>query len=1031
MALTLSARVDADFSSLVAESKEAQQAIAQLSDEADRLNADARDMAAGLSEADRSARDAASGLSSIGDSAGAIDRTAQAVNWLHVAQQEYFKLSAAIHQEEAAGIISKEEAAFALSVLRDRWQEVVEAERAHIPVAGEASDTLVEFVNAALGIQDAVKNGAEAIDEQTRSIADWLPMAGEMGAALSRIGLGASPMALLRGGMRGVFAAVTGSAATAGIASVAAAVAAGGLAWNRYLQSVKAVEVALEGVGRRAGVTRGEMELLARDGAAAGDVSVRTAREMEVSYLRMGGIGTEVMSGLIARTKDFAATMGVDFQTAQQMLGEAFADPTRGAEAFAASLHTLTDAEVEAIRRMDQSGEVLAAQRALFPALDRALVKHRDSVTALGNAWDWVARKASNAWDMTGRLIDATMGGDTLVTEERLARLVAAQQQTPGVNREQEIARLRAELAAAREQGALADISARSTEAGQLARRYSPDTRRLDELRGDSQQAGMLLMDPAIRDNVASLSDLERAYDATSRAIETWLDPASRATEQHRLDIAAISAKTPAQLAEIAAERERLALAGEAISTGEAEARIANAREQAYREAAYAIEDQNAQIGLNARLTLDVADAWLTSAAAGERAAAMQQAMNDNFASGADVATRFRLVLSDHAAQVALTGAQSAAQYEAEALALGRLNDAVASRSMNVAQANREAQIEAQLRPLITAAANAEGTTKEALTRIIDELTAAMRNYNAEAGRSVGLSMQEAQRDEIAMLELQRQHVWSSTQVRDEATAVRLKELEALRAGVEAGSAEMASILEQERAIVRLTAALSNENATREIVMSTTESALNKVADQLASGELSWSSWGDVAVSVLQDVTRQLTRMAITAPIMNGLFGTNMPTLADAGGLIGSIFHAGGVIGTSGKPSRFVPHNLVASAPRFHSGGLINDNERVIIAEVGEEMLTANDPRHIRNIRRPAGTGSGWGGGDAPRVELHIHEAPGTKVERRETQMPDGGIRIDAMVRLVQSAVADDVANGRSPINSSIEGRYGLRAARK
>jgi hypothetical protein len=98
--------------------------------------------------------------------------------------------------------------------------------------------------------------------------------------------------------------------------------------------------------------------------------------------------------------------------------------------------------------------------------------------------------------------------------------------------------------------------------------------------------------------------------------------------------------------------------------------------------------------------------------------------------------------------------------------------------------------------------------------------------------------------------------------------------------------------------------------------------------------------------------------------LANSLFGAQ-----GAGGSGGGVFetflsyifaavkHTGGVIGSGGGAMRAVSPLLFAGAQVLHSGGLVTagmslaSNERPVIAEVGEEMLTADNPRHIRNFK--------------------------------------------------------------------------------
>lgn len=82
-----------------------------------------------------------------------------------------------------------------------------------------------------------------------------------------------------------------------------------------------------------------------------------------------------------------------------------------------------------------------------------------------------------------------------------------------------------------------------------------------------------------------------------------------------------------------------------------------------------------------------------------------------------------------------------------------------------------------------------------------------------------------------------------------------------------------------------------------------------------------------------------------------------------------SVFHGGGIAGSVTGRTRMVPSALIASAPRFHGGGVpgLNRNEVVSVLERDEEVLTRDDPRHVLN----GGKRAGGGGGSAP-VDLKV-----------------------------------------------------------
>lgn len=105
------------------------------------------------------------------------------------------------------------------------------------------------------------------------------------------------------------------------------------------------------------------------------------------------------------------------------------------------------------------------------------------------------------------------------------------------------------------------------------------------------------------------------------------------------------------------------------------------------------------------------------------------------------------------------------------------------------------------------------------------------------------------------------------------------------------------------------------------------------------------------------DFLLQLAQMILKQAILNALMAM-MPGAAGGGGLGGGILsafgvgvqHNGGITGT-GNMQRSVSPAWFANATRYHSGGVagLKPNEVPTILEKGEEVLPANDPRHVNN----------------------------------------------------------------------------------
>ncbi len=117
------------------------------------------------------------------------------------------------------------------------------------------------------------------------------------------------------------------------------------------------------------------------------------------------------------------------------------------------------------------------------------------------------------------------------------------------------------------------------------------------------------------------------------------------------------------------------------------------------------------------------------------------------------------------------------------------------------------------------------------------------------------------------------------------------------------------------------------------------------IVDFVTSGGKSLQSLGDLANSIVADITRMAVQQSITGPLFNMLGGS-----IGGGGfldsILGSIFHDGGEVGGS-APQRRVPAYVFASAPRYHTGGIagLKPGEIPAILERGEVVLPKDGSR--------------------------------------------------------------------------------------
>ncbi|WP_310461296.1 phage tail length tape measure family protein [Sphaerotilus sp.] len=82
-----------------------------------------------------------------------------------------------------------------------------------------------------------------------------------------------------------------------------------------------------------------------------------------------------------------------------------------------------------------------------------------------------------------------------------------------------------------------------------------------------------------------------------------------------------------------------------------------------------------------------------------------------------------------------------------------------------------------------------------------------------------------------------------------------------------------------------------------------------------------------------------------------GSGGSGAGLVSTAASWLGSFFHEGGVVGGGGGRTGSFPAEMWSFAPRYHTGGIagLKPNEVPAVLMAGEEVLTADDPRHTRN----------------------------------------------------------------------------------
>lgn len=142
---------------------------------------------------------------------------------------------------------------------------------------------------------------------------------------------------------------------------------------------------------------------------------------------------------------------------------------------------------------------------------------------------------------------------------------------------------------------------------------------------------------------------------------------------------------------------------------------------------------------------------------------------------------------------------------------------------------------------------------------------------------------------------------------------------------------------------------------------------------EVAYGTQSISEGFKGALSAVGMFFAQLLRDIATAIIRQMILNTLVKAMGASSGMGGAataaggtaagatVFHTGGIVGKGRNVMREVPREAFANAVRYHTGGLAGfaPNEVPAILEKNEEVLRRDDPRHVLNGGKSAGSGEG------------------------------------------------------------------------
>lgn len=790
------------------------QRSAEVFEAADRENAAA---AAAAAEADRAAARAAD------DRAASISKLRAAIDPLSVAQQRFASETQAADDLLASGAIGAAEHASALAIYRQRLDDTRRSldgtARSEADASAGAARLLAEInpVGAAQDrlnhelqeYQDWARRGLISTEQlSTAQVAarkrfddttDAIRRQSGAGGGLSKnqkqtliytasdiIGSsanGINPTQLLmqqgpqvlqafaaeEGGLLKLRALI--NPVTVGLAGLTATVAIGAAAWLDHANALQKANALALGSGRALGLTGEQLEASAVAAAKAGDMTIGAAREIELTYVQSGKVTGDVLTGLTAMTKDFAAATGTDAKTAAGVLAAAFADPIAGAEDLAAKYGVVNQTTADYIAKLVEQNDMTGAQRALLESLQSAFDGAADHANVLARSWDNIKVAASSAWDWMGKAIDRMVTGGAIA--DKIRDLQKQRERGPTVGQmltgtstadyqkgiDQQIAKLRSQ---AQQDAARVDrdrATATRTAGQQIVDRYTG----ADQLGNYQTAAGKLraaLKTDMPPDQRAQLTETLSAY---THAIDTFIPRQEKANQLAALDAKIAATKSPSAKAALATERARLEMSGQVIDRSSAETMALSRGDRARAQAtgsgdkhAQSLARQAASMEVSAAAALDVADAYLKSSAAGVVAEARRKASTDATRKGIDVDAQMRRQLNLSISDSVANTAKTIAGLRDETVARKAANDNVVAGTMTVEQMNQALSDETALRPLLAAATIAQGqgmtAAYDSIMRAVTAYRGALADAHAEEARSGAGEAISASRRNVAEL---------------------------------------------------------------------------------------------------------------------------------------------------------------------------------------------------------------------------------------------------------------------------------------
>ncbi|TXN60350.1 phage tail length tape measure family protein, partial [Methylobacterium sp. WL6] len=386
----------------------------------------------------------------------------------------------------------------------------------------------------------------------------------------------------------------------AGFLGAAAGAAYLGVSWVRSQEQIR---TGLLGIGAQSRATVADVNRIAETATSGGRLSRGDARGVAGTVAAAGKVDVSNIPGIVDLAPGYAKLFGKDLAETGADLAKIFADPVKGADELNARMGGLDAGTRAYIRTLTEQGDRQGAIQVLVRTFASDIKAAADKTTLWAKAWNLVSTAADAAGGAIARPFTEKTPEERLAAERerlrqlrgeqtqaapavgyglsslaqdqlRLRRAQASPQNGEVIKAQEE--KVRAAEVAAEEARSKAVADARAKSAAELSEQAEAAVRSLqpeiDQLETLNSKILLLQKTQSDLDAIAGLSAQARkqytdALASARGAVETFMSAEDKARASEALTIRSIEARTVAQKASIAAERERIALAGRADVT--------------------------------------------------------------------------------------------------------------------------------------------------------------------------------------------------------------------------------------------------------------------------------------------------------------------------------------------------------------------------------------------------------------------------------------------------------------------------------